>query len=817
MMVSPRVTLRRSGIAGATLALALAITSCVRLPNLEQTLANAQRLAESSYIYAADGSVVTVLHAEQNRESIPLDQVPVHTQQAVVAIEDARFFHHPGVDLRAIVRAFLKNTAQGRVVEGGSTITQQYIKNALIDRTRDLRGKIDEASLAWQLEHKYSKQQILELYLNTVYFGEGAYGIEAAAQTFFGRPAQQLTLAQGALLAGLIKSPTRYDPYTDPDAAIARRNLVISKMLDQGYATADEAAAATASKLGLQPAKHSETYPAPYFVEYVKDLIQRDPRFDVLGTSVGERVNALFKGGLRIYTTIDPRLQTIAEQASRGVLPFKKDPYNGFVALDPRTGGILAMVGGRNFFDPKDPLAKFNLAVQSRRQPGSSFKPFTLIGALEDGISLGRIYRGGSVIRIPQPNGTTWTVHNYESLSFGSHLSLREATIKSVNVVYAQVVQQIGAAKVVEVAKRMGITSPLQALPSIAIGTQEVSPLEMASAYSPLANGGYAAPPLAITKITDSRGTVLYEWKRVKRKVLEPRVVALTLDALKDVINRGTGRRERLGRPAAGKTGTSDFYHDAWFAGMTPQIVAVSWVGFPRAQISMVPPATRITVVGGSWPGQIWKTFMVQALDGVEPADFPVETSDLVRVAVDVTRNCLPNPFTPPALIQDQTFLRGTEPTSVCTEPTTGAITAPNVVGKPKDAARSELEEAGYIVTVSSRSCPSYPAGYVCEQAPSAGTHGTVGDRATIYVSDDSSGSATVPMVLGKTLSQAKTALKNAGFTVEVVTKQNPEGDAGLAGCRDPSERSSGRVWLQSFCAGERHPKGSAVRIYVNP
>ena len=249
---------------------------------------------------------------------------------------------------------------------------------------------------------------------------------------------------------------------------------------------------------------------------------------------------------------------------------------------------------------------------------------------------------------------------------------------------------------------------------------------------------------------------------------------------------------------------------------MTPQIVAVSWVGFPRAQIPMYPPKTRIKVVGGSWPGQIWKAFMTQALAGLPPLDFPIVASDLVRVRVDVSRNCLPNPYTPPGLIQEQTFVRGTEPKTVCTEPSTGAIMAPNVVGKRKAAAQQELEEAGYVVSVAARSCPSYPTGYVCDQTPSPGTTGTVGQRATIYVSDDAT-IATVPMVLGKTLYQAKNSLKSAGFTVEVVTLANPNGDAGVSGCRDPEEKTSGRVWLQMFCAGEQHPKGSAVRIYVNP
>ena len=800
----------------AAAALVVLLTSCVKLPNLEDTLAGAQRLAESSYVYAADGSVITSLHEEQNRDVVPIEQVPAHVRNAVVAIEDRRFFEHPGVDFRAIARAFLRNTAKGRVVEGGSTITQQYIKNALIARGRTLKGKIDEAALAWQLEHKYSKPQILGLYLNTVYFGEGAYGIDAAAQTFFGVHAKDLSIAQGALLAGLVRSPSRYNPYVDPRAALARRNLVIAKMLEQKRITQTEAASAIAAKIGIIPLKHAVKYPDAYFVEYVKDLIQRDPRFNALGATVAERVNALFKGGLRIHTTIDPRLQRYAEQASLGVLPYKKDPYNGFVAVDPRSGGILAMVGGRDFFDAKDPYGKFNLAVQSRRQPGSSFKPFTLVAALEEGISLERVYRGGSVARVPMPDGSTWVVHNYESLSFGSRLTLREATTKSVNVVYAQVVQDVGAAKVVDVAKRMGITSPLTAVPSIAIGTQEVSPLEMASAYAPLANGGYAAPPVAITKITDSAGKVLYEWKYAKRRVLEPQVVALTVDALKDVINKGTGRRERIGRPAAGKTGTSDFYHDAWFAGITPQIVAVSWVGFPRAQIPMQPPRTRIKVVGGSWPGQIWKAFMTQALAGVAPQEFPIEASDLVTVRIDVTRNCLPNPYTPPALIREQSFIKGSEPRQVCTEPSSGAITAPNVVGKKRTAAQQVLEEAGYVVKVAPRSCPSYPVGYVCDQTPAPGAAGTVGDHATIYVSDDDA-VGTIPMVLGKTVSGAKTALRNAGFNYEVVVTKNPEGDAGISGCRDPDEHATQQVWLQVVCAGEQRPKGSIIRIYVNP
>ncbi|MGH2784540.1 MAG: PBP1A family penicillin-binding protein, partial [Actinomycetota bacterium] len=762
-MSRPLPQLRRSVPALAALTLLLA--SCVKLPDLEETLATAKALSETSYVLAADGRVITALHEVENREVIPIDQVPAHVQQAVIAIEDERFFDHPGVDLRAIIRALLRNTAEGRVVEGGSTITQQYIKNALIERERNVKGKLDEAALAWQLEQKYSKQEILGLYLNTVYFGQGAYGIEAAAVTFFGKHAHDLAVHEGALLAGLIKSPTRYDPYSQPEAATVRRNLVLGAMREQGYLTPDQATAFIRQKVAVKPAAGEIKYPAAYFVEYVKDLIQRDPRFAMFGATIGERVNALFKGGLRIHTSIDLKLQKYAEDASREVLSFKKDPYNAFVAMDPRSGEIKAMVGGRDFFDQKDPYAKFNLAAQSRRQPGSSFKTFTLVGALEEGIPLEKIYRGGSVISIPMSNGQTWVVHNYDSLSFGARLSLREATTKSVNVVYAQVVQEIGAEKVVDVARRMGITSKLSPFPSIAIGAQEVSPLEMASAYSPLANGGFSSPPVAITKITDARGKVLFEWKYQKKRILEPGVVALAVDALKGVIESGTGRREALGRPAAGKTGTADEYHDAWFAGFVPQMVGVSWVGFPKAQIPMYPPYTRITVVGGSWPGQIWKLFMQKALKGLPPSDFPVSEASLVRVLIDGTRNCLPNPYTPPALIEERTFIKGTEPKKECTEPTSGIIVAPNVIGKPKAVAIETLEKAGYIVSAAARACPSYPNGYVCDQSPEPGATGSVGAHATIYVSDDQA-VATVPMVLGMTLAQAKSALQSKGFSV---------------------------------------------------
>lgn len=700
-------------------ALALLLSGCVALPKLEDALTQARRVPETSKVYAADGSLITNLHAEENRENVPLSQVPIVMRDAVVAIEDERFYDHAGVDLRAIVRAFFRNTNEGRVVEGGSTITQQYVKNVLIEPTKTLKRKIQEAALAYQLEKKYSKDEVLELYLNTVYFGHGAYGIQAAAREFFGVDAKSLRLPQAALLAGLIKSPARYDPAVDLKGATARRDLVLKRMRELNAISAADEQKAIAEPVRIKPKTVLTRYEAPYFVEWVKQLIERDPRFKALGTTISERVNALFKGGLRIYTTVDMRWQRLAEAASKEVLPESSDPYNALVGMDPDTGAVRAMVGGRDFFSATDPHAKFNLAVQSRRQPGSSFKPFTLAAALEKGMGLGKVYRGGSQISIPLGNGEVWSPRNYESLSFGASLTVREATIKSVNVVYAQMVRDIGADAVVEMAQRLGITSPLRAYLSIALGAQEVSPLEMATAYSAFANGGFRVEPQGISKITDSSGKVLYEWSPAKTEALRPRIVKRVVEALQDVMRYGTGRRQRLpSRPTAGKTGTADEYHDAWFAGFTRQLVAVSWIGFPKAQIPMVPPYTRIRVVGGSWPGRIWKLFMENALKDAPILDFesgrPQASDDLITVAVDISRGCLPNEFTPPNLIERVEYERGTEPTRVCTEPSGPvAVTVPNVIGRGEAEARAILEGAGLYARVVADGCPGFGGGIV--------------------------------------------------------------------------------------------------------
>jgi len=790
------------------------LASCVAVPDLDEALASAE-VAQTTKVYAIDGRLITELHAEEDRELIPLAQVPEHVRNAVLAIEDARFYSHAGVDYLAVLRALTRNASEGRVVEGGSTITQQLIKNTLIDRDRTLERKIKEAVLAFQLEQRMTKNEILQRYLNTVYFGRGAYGIQAAARTYFSKRARALTLTEGAFLAGMIRSPSTYDPAGDEKVAIARRNTVLTRMRDESMIDDHEYAQARKTGLGLKPAKDSNRYPNAYFIDYIKDLIFNNAEeFGFLGETKAERINALFKGGLRIHTSLDPALQRVAEKASKQVLPYKSDPHNAFVAIDPTTGGVVAMVGGRNFFDEKDRYAKFNLAAKGGRQPGSAFKTFTLIAALEKGIPLDRTYRGGSRITLRLPNGQIWSPGNYEGTNPGGSLTLKRATALSVNVVYAQVVLEVGPKNVVDVAKRMGITSDLDPVHAISLGSEEVTPLDLATAYATLASGGLRVEPTPITKITDAAGTVLYEPKRERKRVIAEPVAALAIEALQEVMRTGTGRGLNIGRPVAGKTGTSEAYADAWFAGFTTQMVGVTWVGFPQAQIGMTPPRTRRRVYGSSWPGEIWRAFMLAAHRGKPSEQFPEAESLLVKVRVDSSRNCLPNEFTPPYLIKVQEFLKGSEPTEVCAEPRSGDIpSTPAVVGMRSSEALEVMQKAGFDVRTAGQYCPAFTPGTACDQQPSPGEAAKVGDKATIFVSNDAAVDE-VPMVLGRTVARARDKLIEAGYKVKVVTAGNT---GSVAGCRQISEEGSGRVWAQNPCGGERYGKGSTVTIYVNP
>jgi membrane peptidoglycan carboxypeptidase len=762
--------------------------------------------AQTSVVVAADGAVLAELHAEQDRDLVSLADVPPLLRAAVVAVEDARFYEHAGVDARAVARAVVANSREGRVAQGGSTITQQLAKNAVVGTEQTLQRKLEEASVALQLEAQYSKDEILERYLNTVYFGHGAYGVQAAAERYFGVSVAALDLPQAALLAGLLKAPATYDPYAHPDVARARRNHVLDLLAEQGRADDEAVRAARAAPLVLAPQAEAQRWQAPYFVDHVLDSLQHDPAFAALGADPVARADRLFTGGLRIETTLDPAWQAAAEQAVAETLPAPDDPRAAVVALDPATGGIRVLVGGRDYYSPTDPQARFNLATDGRRQPGSVFKQLVLATALAQGHTLDETFPGGAQVTIPaQASHPEWAVENYAGTDFGA-LTLREATAFSVNVAYARLMAEVGPDAVAETARAAGITTPLQPYLSLALGAQEVTPLDVAAVQATLASGGVYRPPSAVVRITGPDGEVLYERGEPEgTRVLDEAVAWLTTTALQGVVEYGTGVRAAIGRPLAGKTGTTTAGADAWFAGYTPHLAAAVWIGFPEGRVAMTPPRTRIRVEGGNWPAELFARFALRALAGVPADDFAPPDLAVETVRVDVTRNCLPNPYTPPELIAERAYLAGTAPTELCTEPVGPAVEVPDAVGLPLDAARRLLHNAGFAVVERPEFSVQLPPGYVVRQAAADAT-------VTLWVSTSERGAAAVPDVLELPVDAARARLEAAGFVVEVVVAC-PDGGVDCTGGR---ARPS-RVWEQTPDAGAEVPAHSAVRLSVYP
>jgi len=557
--------------------------------------------AQRSFILADDGTVLARLYME-NREDIPLDQIPEHVQEAFIAIEDERYYEHNGVDYYGVARAAVTNLKNQKIVEGGSTITQQYVKNSIGESDRTFTRKIKEAVIASRLEQQYSKAEILEAYLNTIYFGHGAYGVEAAAEKFFGKKASDLTVAEGALLAGVTKAPFNLSPYRDPGKAFNRQVIVIDQMARLGYITKEEADQAKNALPNLKPLEEEQII-APYFVEHVKqDLIKK------------YGVQKVFKGGLRIHTTLNVRAQKNAEEAIARELDRADDPQAALVSINPKNGHIVAMVGGRDFQN-----VKYNLATQGKRQPGSSFKMFVLVTALMQGISPDDTFNSSSpqTIRISDnPRDKPWTVRNCEGGGYGM-MKLRDATVKSVNAAYANVTMRVGPENIAKTAHTMGIKTKIDHYPSIGIGglTIGVSPLEMASAYGTLANQGVHVEPMAVTKITDAEGNVIEEFQPISNQAVDRNVANQATDILQGVIQRGTATRANIGRPAAGKTGTNQLYRDAWFVGYTPSLVTAVWMGHPEAQISMY-NVHGSRGFGGIIPAKIWNHYMKNTLRG---------------------------------------------------------------------------------------------------------------------------------------------------------------------------------------------------------
>ncbi len=546
------------------------------------------------------------------------------------------------------------------------------------------------------------------------------------------------------------------------------------------------------------------------------DRLQHDAAFDVLGPDPAARANALFRGGLRIETTLNRQWQAAAEDAVASTLTSPDDPAAALVAIDPATGGVRALVGGRDYDDPSDPTARFNLATDARRQPGSTFKQLVLATALAQGHSLDETFPGGRRVVVPPRPGEPYPypVRNYDNLDFG-RLSLREATAFSVNVVYARLIAAVGPEAVVETARAAGIRSELAAVRSLALGTSEVSPLEMASVQATLAAGGIYRRPTVVTRITGPGGEVLYERPEPRgKRVLDEAVTWLTTQALRGVVDAGTGVRAKLHRPLAGKTGTTQNGVDAWFVGYTPELAAAVWMGFPRRAVPMVPPRTRIRVEGGNWPAEAFARFALRALDDVPTSDFAKPDVALATVAVDVTRNCLPNPYTPADLVEERSYLRGTEPTAVCTEPTgPPSDDVPGVVGLPLEAAVRLLRGAGYTVERAAEHSRTLPPGYVTRQERSSRPAGR-GDAPVvrIFVATSDRATTAVPGVLNRDVEDARARLERRGFVVEVVG----ECPDAATDCRGARIRP-GLVWEQQPDAGAVVPAHSVVRLFAYP
>lgn len=762
-----------------------------KLPDLKRQ--QLFRNAQTSKIYDANGNLLTDLYVEQNRIVVPLAKISPWMQKAVIAVEDRRFYDHEGVDWKAIARALLADVRQGRIVEGGSTLTQQFVKNTVITQEKTFARKVREAALAYQIERKFSKKQILEGYLNTIYFGQSAYGAETAAQTFFNKSAADLTISEAALLASVIRSPNNSSPYVNPILAKARRDMIIKIMRKEKMIGDKDMEEALATPVQIQQPK-THDYPFPYFVEHVKQLMLEDPKF---GSTVSERANALFKGGLRIYTTIDPKLQQDAEDAVFKTLDREGDPAASLVAIEPKTGYIRAMVGGRDWN-----AQKLNIATQGPRQAGSSFKPFVLASAIEQGMSISKTYESRpAVIKLP---GRNWTVNNAEG-GGGGLMTLRDATVHSVNAVFARLIMDVGPDKVVELVKKMGIVSPIETLPAIALGGlgHGVTALDMATAYGAFANNGQHAQTISITKVTDANGRTIKENQLQLTQALNDVTAYLVTDILKDVIRSGTGRAANIGRPAAGKTGTSEDYGDAWFVGYTPFLSTAVWVGYKDTNAPMR-SVHGVTVFGGTFPAQIWQKFMVRAHAGLPAKDFDRPAKGLVGVKICKVSDLLATEFCTDTVWS--TFARGTGPRRFCDiHKAPPNVKVPNIVGKSLDEARLSLEGLGLNYNIRNVDRLAIPAGQVASQNPGEGADLPQGSSVDIEVSTGRgpSGQVNMPGVVGLDQGQAQAFLEDAGLKVSItlVTADDKE--------------QVGKVVGQSPKAGASVGAGSTVTIKV--
>ena len=561
-------------------------------PNMDETLIP----DAASQFYDINGNVIYTTLSEERRIPVTIDKIPKHVQQAFIAIEDNRFYEHSGIDYRGTARA-LVSTLSGREVQGGSTITQQLAKNAFLTQERSIVRKIKEAFIAKELEHKYTKDEILTMYLNQIYFGQGAYGIESASMYYFGKHVQNLDVAEAATLAAIPKSPNYYNPFENPKESKSRQELVIDQMVKYGFISADSATKAKAKKLVYSTSHKQKNNPRGYFFDMISQKVIAEVGAD-----------ALYKGGLKIYTTLDMDMQIAAEKAMHHLPSYYTDgnkltqPQMALAAVDPKTGYVKAMIGGRG-------QDKFNRATLAVRQPGSAFKPFVYLTAMQNG------FTPASIIEDKEEEfAKGWKPQNSD-MQWHGKVSLRTALKRSFNVPTIKLAREVGVDKIVANVEKMGISTLVDSGAysdvnlAMALGglSKGVNPLEMASAYGVFATNGLYSKPIALLKIVDRDGKVLYQAKTQAKRVVDAASAYLTTNMLQDVLVSGTAGGMGIGRPAAGKTGTTDTYIDAWFVGYTPDLSTAVWVGDDNNK-----PMQRM--YGSGAPLSIWHEFMINAL-----------------------------------------------------------------------------------------------------------------------------------------------------------------------------------------------------------
>ncbi len=642
------------GIAGAVIAILVlggfgttaALSADCSLSSLQQV-----KVGQNSFVYAADGTLLGSIPADQNRDPVPLAKMGSWLPSATIAIEDKRFYQHGGIDYVGILRALWSDVSAGKVVQGGSTITQQLVRNLYTGSQRTFRRKLKEACLAIKLADKLPKQQILEEYLNTVYYGNHAYGVQAAAETYFSKPASELNLRQAALVAGLPQAPSTDDPFHDPQAAVARRDEVLQAMLGAGTITpAQERWAAKGRDLGLKPGRIYTRIREPYFFSYVIDQLQQ-----------AYGANTVRGGGLRVYTTINPKLQAAANAAIRQTLYEPNDPAAAVVSVVPGTGAIRAMTA----VIPGNTTNQFNLTSQSAREAGSTFKAFVLAAAIEQGIDPDRTYYDSApftcTIAECLTNGQPWQVSTYDHTYLGP-ISITTATLHSDNTVYAQLTLDVGPANVWKLATRLGVHLTQPPVASIGLGPLSVSPLDMAAAYATFASGGIYAKPRAITRVTFPDGKVDTSWAKPQTKrVLSAGVAWKVTDILQQNALYGTGYGSSDGiHPDAGKTGTTEDHADGWFDGYTRDLSTSVWMGYPQGEIPML-DVHGYEVAGATFAVPIWHKFMavaeakLPARKFLVPAHFPVlhtiTPGDFGYLAVPSTSTTTTTPAKPAKIV----------------------------------------------------------------------------------------------------------------------------------------------------------------------